>query len=329
MRGVRQRVELGVGVLVLAAVCLFWYRYSSWQWSRFRTGGEGAVVARVGAGRITIREFVQEMERRGGAHVRELDKGVLLDEMIEREALFQRAVRSGLDRDRDVVRGWENLLIGKLRERALEPQLRDLSVSEEEAREHYAQHLEQFTTPAKRKLAVVYIETHAKMGNEQRARCRSRMDEARARAVALGPESAAKGFGALAVDYSEDQATRYKGGSIGWIEEGRERSRWDPAVVSAGVALRELGDVSEVVTTDGGLFLIRLMDVRAAAVAPFSDVREKIRHQLLLAKRKQAEETFLEQARGSVRVQVFRDALERISIPGDAGAAEVAPPTVP
>ena len=51
-----------------------------------------------------------------------------------------------------------------------------------------------------------------------------------------------KGFGALAVNFSEDQETRYQGGDLGWIERGRFPQRFEKAVsgMYIGQILREV-----------------------------------------------------------------------------------------
>ena len=84
------------------------------------------VVARVGSREIRAQDVEAEMERRQRAQRPVLSKQDLLEEMIEREALIARAVQAGLDKDGDLRRSYENLLIGKLKQQELEPRLQKI-----------------------------------------------------------------------------------------------------------------------------------------------------------------------------------------------------------
>src|SRR5262245_23160686 len=63
---------------------------------------------------------------------RTADPRQVLEELIQRERLAARAVRLGLEQDREVQRSFQTVLITKLKERELDPKLRSLTVSEEE-----------------------------------------------------------------------------------------------------------------------------------------------------------------------------------------------------
>ena len=74
----------------------------------------------------------------------------------------------------------------------------------------------------------------------------------------------APGFGPLAIAYSEDQATRYKGGDVGWVEAARGPAWLSPTVRQAALASG--------VTAYMRAFMIRTVTRRrsAASYAPRS-----------------------------------------------------------
>jgi len=150
------------------------------------------------------------------------------------------------------------------------------------------------------------------MTHEKLTGLRSRMVEAREKAL---KSSDGPGFGSLAIEYSEDQATRYKGGDIGWIEEGRGRYRWDSKVIAAGFSLGKIGEISEIIATDSGLFLVKLLDRREPVVSPLEQVKERIRHKLVLEKRKQIEKEFLEEMRAGTAIEIYPEVLEAVKPP--------------
>ena len=182
--------------------------------------------------------MVSLLERRVSRRQPIPGRSELLDEMIRREAIIHRALQTGVDQDPDVQREIENLLIGKLREQELETKLREASVAEEELRAEYESTLDKFTRPAKIRLAMLYLKTSSKMSETKHSEIRSRMDAARARALEeseaqdpSGRRPTGQGFGAMAVEYSDDQASRYRGGDIGWLDANRFEYRWPKAVL--------------------------------------------------------------------------------------------------
>lgn len=82
-----------------------------------------------------------------------------------------------------------------------------------------------------------------------------------------------------------------------------------------GSRWKRTGDVSEVVETKGGFYLVCLTDLRAARVDPLAEVAEKIRHKLILEKRKTTEQRFYAEARRSVRVRTYPEVLNSIPFP--------------
>ncbi len=286
------------------------------------------LVARVGDREIRREDVEREWQRRGGARPDQVDRRALLAEMIERAAMLDRAGTLGLDRDPEVVRNCENVLIGRLRRTVLEPELLHAEVSDPEIKQHYEANLDEYTKPAKRRLAILFIGVSRKASDAKRTQAQARMREAREKALAL--KDHAHGFGAVAVGTSEDQATRYRGGDIGWLETGSARYRWDPAVIEAGFALTERGQISEIVTGGDGLYLVMLTDSRDAVVTPFDAVSTRIRHTLLIEKKRHIEGAFAATTLEAAATAVYEDVLESIPAPrAPAQPAASTPPGLP
>ena len=81
------------------------------------------------------------------------------------------------------------------------------------------------------------------MSDAKKAELRARMEEGLKKAsetpVEGGRGAASIGFGAVAVEYSDDQVSRYRGGDIGWLDDGNFSYRWPKEVLAAGYALEK------------------------------------------------------------------------------------------
>lgn len=281
-------------------------------------------LAKVGDRLITAEDLQKEAghRRRNGEPVpgREL----LLREMVQFEALIQRARKTGLADDPAVQREIGLVLISELRERELDKQWESLRVSTNETRAEYERNLAEYSEPAKARAAVLFLECNPKATAAKRGDVRARLEEARRRALENpapgGRGAAASGFGALAIQFSDDQASRYRGGDIGWLDAGNFEYRWPRPVLEAAYELKK-GGISEVLEAEGGFYLVMKTDERPASVTPYARVEAVLRHSLLLKKRRELEEAFRQETIRLAGVQMNEKALAAVELsPGSAEA---------
>jgi len=273
------------------------------------------LLATVGPESILVDEFRAQILRRGGLRPEAVDREALLQEMIDAEALYAKALQAGLDNDPEVRRAYRNLLVGKLKERDLNPRLEKIAVTAADVRTYYDQNRDRYTLPARVRLAVVALNVSPTLRAEQKEALHQRLEEARHRILQETTLPAERGFGALAIECSEDQASRYRGGDIGWIEAGRGHARWSQAVLDAGFALGKVGEVSDVISDAQGVYLVRLVDRRDSSAVPLAEVEEEIRHRLLRDQRAQLERDFVREIRRALPIQVYTQALAQVTLP--------------
>jgi len=273
------------------------------------------LVATVGSREIRAAEFEAAMRTRAVGDD-PAQKATLLEELMDHAALVEAAKAAGLDTDPELRRSWENLLVSKLRETRLEPRQTNAQPTAEQVGTHYQSNSVRFTEPALRRGAVLFVEVPGKATPERRALQRKRLEEARAKALAQPPaDPSVRGFGALAVEYSEDQSTRYRGGDTGWIQAGHADARFDPQVAATLFALPQPGALSEILDTPRGFYLVKLLEGREARTKPLEAVEPMIRHQLLIANQGRLEAEWKREARTAVKTEIFPDALARVRGP--------------
>ena len=287
------------------------------------------VLAHVGDRDITVADFKAESERRVANRQLLPERAVLLEQMVTRETLLQSAKSAGLDKNTEVRRACEDVVIAKLKATQLEPQLEAVKVSPEKIRAAYDQEISRYTQPPKTQLAFVFIAVDAKADTNQVAAAAARASEARQIAAALPANT--RGFGQVAADFSADQVTRYRGGDAGWFTADALEDRWPKAVVAAGFDLKNIGDISAVRRAANGFYLVKKLDFRAAVVAPLEQVSAAISHRLLLAKKLATEENFQSSARAAAKVSTDTNLLATVSYPAPnpANPTAATPPSLP
>lgn len=281
------------------------------------------VLARVGDREITEVDFKWELDRRHNAGLPDADKLVVLNDLIQHEALVQRARAAGLDADPQVKREVSNLLIGKLMDRQLRQKEEQVTVSPEDVKAWYDSHKDSYTRPAQVRLAVLKLEFDPKATGARKTEVRQRMEDARSQFMADPPRGRGPsntGFGRLAQDFSDDQASRYRGGDIGWIEADRLPPRWPREVLEAGMAL-PLGQCSGVVESTGGVYLVMKTDSRDAVLAPLAEMEGSIRQHLKARKLQELQSVFRADSIRQSPVSIDTNALAALVMPSMRSAA--------
>lgn len=285
------------------------------------------VLAQVGKEVITTDDFKAELQRRQANRQPVPDRQALLEEMIARVAMVQRAKATGLENSYDVRHVFEDVLIAKLKESELQPKLDAAAVSPAEIQAVYEKEIARFTQPAKAHLAMIYLAADTRTDTNHLAELAARIAEARRLALALPVEN--KGFGQIALNFSEDQASRYRGGDAGWFSADMLADRWPKEVVAAGLALKENGAVSDVIQTPAGFYLVKKMDGRPPAVAPLAQVSGGLQRELVTEKRLQVEKNFQQALRAAAQVRTNSQLLGTLEYPTPAAPAVSVPPALP
>jgi parvulin-like peptidyl-prolyl isomerase len=292
---------------------------------------EPRILATVNGTSITADAFVSEMIRRGGQIPGQMtsteQKTALLEEMIEFEVLVASARKAGYDKDPEVIAGIKRLLVSKFRRDQLDARLSATTVSDEEIQNYFRTHIDQYTTAEMVRAAIIHIKLPSQASRTTRKKLEARaakvFEEARAE------PSSPRNFGALAVRYSDDRTTKYRGGDTGWLARGKTGNKWDSAVVEVMFGLNKPGMISPIIETGNGFYIVKLMDKKPATPRPLAQVKAAIRHRLLQDKKRAISEKWYAALKDKTRIEIDRTLLETIQPPGDVASKSAQPEKPP
>jgi hypothetical protein len=279
-----------------------------------KVSGRDATLAVVGGEHITVADFETELNRRARAsgmkYTREGQRRALLDEMVEFKVLLNRARAAGYDRNPELVARFEELVVGKFREDHLAGNtVAAAKVSEEEAREFYQLNQQRFATPESVHVAIMYFKSSPKATKEKRAEVKKKAEAVLAKARQTDPA----GFSDLVRRYSDDQATRYSGGDIGWLAPDDASQNGRSISAQAALEIREPGAFAPLVETPGGFYIVRLLERRSSGYRPFEQVKEAIAYELAQQKRYQQQRDLFEEMKRGLKIEINPAALKLIS----------------
>jgi peptidyl-prolyl cis-trans isomerase D len=230
---------------------------------------------------------------------------------VDREAILLRARAEGFDREAQVQAQMDRFLASLWeQERLAENMEGQFAVTDAEIRAYYEAHAAEFLKPAAVRAGVIKFGVGDNTTVEQRQAVHARANAVRE----LAARADERGFRQLVQQHSEDQSTRYIGGDTGWIEDGQRTWRWDEAVVEVSRELNQPGEVSELVETGSAVYVVRLLDRRAATLVSLADVSESIRYQVAREHEARRQEAFRNSVREGLAIEVNEPLLESIPV---------------
>ena len=154
-----------------------------------------------------------------------------------------------------------------------------LQVSDDQLKLQYQQNIQQYQVPNRVHAEHILLMTTGKTDAE--------VDEIKQKAEDVLKQARKGGkFEDLAKKYSED-ATKDKGGDVGWILQGQALPEYEKAAFSL-----PKGSISDSIRTQIGFYIIKVMEKETAHTKPFEEVKDSLRAPLLLSQAdKQASDT--------------------------------------
>jgi foldase protein PrsA len=165
--------------------------------------------------------------------------------------------------------------------------LKDMKFTEEELQKYYEQNRNEFLIPEKRRIAHILIDL-----------------QYTAKEV-IKKLKEGESFEDLAKSYSKDLETAKRGGEVGWIGKGEVL----PPIEKAAFSLNS-GEVSDLVQTDLGYHIIKLLEIRPAQPMDFSQAKKEIEKKVLKKKRDEKIAHWINQLKPVSKIEINEEGIK-------------------
>jgi peptidyl-prolyl cis-trans isomerase D len=148
-----------------------------------------------------------------------------------------------------------------------------LQITDDQLKDQYQKNIQQYQVPNR-----VHVE-HILLMTVGAGKTDAEVEEIRKKAQdVLNQAKKGSNFEDLAKKYSEDPGTKDKGGDLGWIIQGQTVAEFEKAAFTL-----PKGSISDLVKTQYGFHILKIIDKEAAHTKPFDEVKDSIRTPLLLS----------------------------------------------
>src|SRR5437867_114921 len=165
----------------------------------------------------------------------------------------------------------------------------NLQISDDQLKVQYQKNIQQYQVPNRVHAQHILLMTVGKTDAE--------VEEIRKKAEdILNQLKKGAKFEDLAKKYSEDPGTKDKGGDLGWLVQGQTVTEFEKVALSL-----QKGQTSDLVKTQYGFHIIKVLDKETANTKPFEEVKDSLRAPLLLSQADKQASDIADQMSAAIR----------------------------
>jgi peptidyl-prolyl cis-trans isomerase C len=233
----------------------------------------------------------------------------LLDQLIEHKALVAEAKRQGLERDPEIARSYELMLVQRLLRDRQASQAAAPAKSEADLRARYEAEKGQRTQPEQVRVSHLFLKAPAPSDRDQR---RAEASALRGQAAAFSADAAGDhAFAELARKSSDEAATAAVGGDLTFRSREWLETTYSKGVADAVFALSSAGELSPVVESARGLHLFRFAARAPAREPTFEEFRALVAVQVTREARDEELRAYGRTLREAAKVVVYEAGLAK------------------
>ncbi|MDR1740342.1 MAG: peptidylprolyl isomerase [Synergistaceae bacterium] len=219
----------------------------------------------------------------------EQGRAAILDELIAVRLFALDGEKRGLADTASFKELMANFRTQALAKTDIDEALKDVKVSDADAKKFYDEHKDRFTTPEQIRVRHILLSGD----NDAKAE----VEEVQ------GKLKDGASFDAVAIEYSKDPGSAANGGDLGFFGKGQ----MVPEFEEAAFALEKPGDVSAPVKSAFGWHIIKLEEKKPAALTPYEDVKAQIIQFLTNEKKGEKYQSVLEELKKRYKVEKKAD----------------------
>jgi peptidyl-prolyl cis-trans isomerase C len=234
--------------------------------------GNDAFLAKIGDRTITMEDFKRftasyDSEKRKLMENNPQYKATILLRFVQGMVIAKMAREDGFDKRPDIKAQIEVLVNDFLATEYVKAQvIEKMKVTDEDMNLYYKVHKDEFTTPEMMRVRDILVAVAKPVSEEAKEAAKTKAEGI------LKRIRAGEDFAKLATEFSDDGSSKTKGGDLGFLPRSKMPKDFEKTAFSL-----KAGEVSDVVETPSGYYIIKAEGRQEAREEPFDKVREKVK----------------------------------------------------
>ena len=319
-----------INLLIIVTFAISLFTEPAWADKATSSGKEIALVNGKPISKIQYERRLSVFMKRAahkGRKMKDADlttaKNRILEDLIDSEVLYQQSQKEGIKVDDQTVnkqierikkrfpnetaykKAIERMHVSENEFRAemeralainqlLDTKVRQkITVTDEECKKYYNNNQNLFKRKEQVKISQIWIKVSPNDDESKKIQARKKIETIQKK-IQQGED-----FGKLAKSYSNGLAAKHEG-SLGYIDKGHMSKPFEDAAFSLKV-----GEVSGVLETQHGYYLIKVTDKKPAGIIPYKEVLPMIERQLKKEKKKTETKAYIENLKKSAKIERF------------------------
>ncbi|MCD6384939.1 peptidylprolyl isomerase [Candidatus Sumerlaeota bacterium] len=249
------------------------------------TASTSAIVAEVGDFKLTKIQF----QRRLGRYIKEgtpvekqMEELIRLPE-VGNILLPAKARELGIDKSEEYKKAIQQRIIQIYVDAYMQHLYdKEIKITEEDLREYYKENIDEFTIPRKYKVRQLLKKIHPELYSLSKEEREKAVKERIAEVEKIREKiKSAEDFAEMAKKYSDDRATKDKGGDLGYISESYRGG------FNGRLQKMKPGEISEPFEFGAYIYLIMVEDIKEPEEQPYEKVKQSVERRCRQQKQKE------------------------------------------
>ncbi len=226
-------------------------------------------------------------------------KQSLLQQLVHSIVISDLAKKSGFDQKPEIREQMTFFLNGFISNEYLKREIIDnITVPESEMKSYYESHQEEFKLPEMVRARHILIKVDMSLSDKDKETMKKKAENI------LQKIKEGDDFSKIANEFSDDQASKVKGGDLGFFSKGRMVKSFEDAVFSL-----KKNEVSDIVETQYGYHIIKAEERKEPSIEPFDSAKDKIKLKLIQDLTRSKINEFIDKAMKDAQVEMHPEKL--------------------
>jgi peptidyl-prolyl cis-trans isomerase C len=237
-------------------------------------------------------------------------KREFLDNMIRLELLATEAEKQKLDKDPEVLAAVRKVMVQKLVQRNFQDSGEPKDIPDADVQKYYDAHKDEFIRPKRIGVAQIFFKADA--GTPDRAK---KLSKARTVLAKLREEDKknAMAFGTAARELSEDEASKIRGGDVGFKSQEELTKAYTPEIAEKLFSMKS-GELADLVELPAGVYVFKVQTVQEGSTTTLEMAKRQIALRLNREKKTKEFDEWVKKLRADAVVSVDDGELDKVAV---------------